>query len=29
VLSCNNLELEDTVDVLTINPSNDAAKIDG
>ena len=28
LLNCNNLELEDTVDVLTINPSNDAAVID-
>jgi hypothetical protein len=27
LLNCNNLELEDTVDVLTINPSNDAAVI--
>jgi hypothetical protein len=29
LLNCNNLELEDTVDVLTINPSSDTAEIDG
>ncbi len=29
LLSCNNLDLEDTVDVVTINPSNDTAAING
>ena len=28
ILNCNNVELEDTLDVLTINPSSDVAKID-
>ena len=28
ILNCNNVELEDTLDVLTINPSSDVAEID-
>jgi len=28
ILDCNNVELEDTLDVLTINPSSDVAEID-
>ena len=28
ILNCNNVELEDTLDVLTINPSSDVTKID-
>ena len=27
ILNCNNVELEDTLDVLTINPSSDSAEI--